>query len=56
MKNLAVKITGLLFVLLSAKPAQATNLIFNGDFESGLNASLLTLYISSFFSGNNAVY
>jgi hypothetical protein len=37
MKNLAVKTTGLLLVLLSAKPAQAANLIFNGDFESGLN-------------------
>jgi len=37
MKNLTVKTTGLLLVLLSAKPAQAANLIFNGDFESGLN-------------------
>ena len=37
MKNMTVKLASIMVLSLSANPASAANLIFNGDFEAGLN-------------------
>ena len=37
MKNMTVKLASIMVLSLSANPANAANLIFNGDFSAGLN-------------------